>query len=57
MVEASRLKEGQVEFVREQPVRDVLRERWMTLERRERPRPAAFVSDGERLREPEREAE
>jgi hypothetical protein len=55
VVEALGLKEGEVALVRDEPVRDVLRERGMSLDGRKRPRSAAFVRHGKRIREAQRE--
>ena len=55
MVEPLLLKEGEVELVRDEAMRDVLCERGMAFDGRQRPRSAAFVGHGKRLREAQRE--
>ena len=55
MIETPRLKERQVELVRDEAIRDVLCESRMSLDRGQRARAAALVRHGERLAETERE--
>ena len=54
VVQTLRLKERQIKLVGDQPVRDVLRERRMTLDGRKRSRSTAFVSHRERIGETQR---
>ena len=51
VVETLCLKEGEVELIRDEPRRDVLGEGRVSLDGRQRSRPAAFVRHGKRIRE------